>query len=342
MGQQFLPFVRVVLPTYNRVSLVVGAIESVLAQSFSNFEVIVSNDGSRDETQAVVEGLAEKDSRIKIITNPNGGLPVSRNRALAVPGEYDFVAFLDDDDRWVPHHLQDSLDLFHAYPELDFVFARVRTNDLTGKWTDEQHKIREQRMHTAKTLATESLGDGRYVLSSDAMWKGVVRNELGIHPSTVLVRRSSVKRPLWFDPTMWFYEDLEFFLFLIRGGCRFGFIDEAHVNVYYQGDNMSGGSLPLLSPKMARKYEYVVQIRRMVLEQCETFQDRKSAREVLSKRAYVLGQCYMAQGQKDKARRAYGISITAVPTWRACKGYLLSLLPESVLAGLCELRANFS
>lgn len=339
MSQQSLPFIRVVLPTYNRAALVVGAIKSVLAQTFSNFEIIVSNDGSTDETEAVVERLAETEPRVTLITNPNGGLPVSRNRALAVPGDYDFVAFLDDDDRWAPSHLQESLDFFHAEPKLDFVFARVQTNDLTGKWTDLHHQIRESRMHKAKSLATKSLGQGRYELTSAAMWQGVARNEMGIHPSTVVVRRSAMSRTEWFDPSMGFFEDIEFYLFLIKSGCHFGFIDKAQVNVYYQGDNISGNLMPLTSPKLAKKYEFIVQIRQRIFEQCDRSEDRAIARIVLNKNAYLLGQCYAEQGQKNKARQSYWKALKVLPTWRVCKGYLLSLLPESIWSGLRQLRA---
>lgn len=338
MGQPILPFVRIVLPTFNRDSLVGAAIDSVLAQSFSNFEIIVSNDGSTDETQGVVERFVEKDSRIKLINNVNGGLPVSRNRALAVPGEYDFVAFLDDDDRWSPDHLEQSIDLFQTHPELDVVFSRVKTHDLTGIWNDERYKVREERMHKPKTFSTGSLGPGRYLLPPSAMWKGILRDVMALHPSTMVVRRTSVGRPLWFDPGMYFFEDLEFFLFLIRTGCHFGFIDRAQVNVYYQGDNMSGGLLPLTNLRLAKQYENIVKFRQMVLDQCETWEDQKIARRLLSKMAYLLGQCYVAQGQKRKASHLYWKALKAFPTWLACKGYVLSLLPESIWAGLRELR----
>lgn len=338
MKQISFPFVRVILPTYNRASLVVGAIESVLAQTYSNFEIIVSNDGSEDETVRVVQRLAAQDPRILLITNPNGGLPVSRNRALTVPGEYDFVAFLDDDDRWVPQHLEESLKLFQVDSQLDFVFSRVRSNDLTGRWTDAKFKKREERMHKPKSLANVSLGHGRYVLAADAMWQGMARNELGIHPSTVVVRQNAVGRPLWFDPSMWFFEDLEFFLYLIRRGCHFGFIDNVHVDVYYQGDNFSGGFLPLNTPKLARQYEYIVQFRQKILELCDTAHDRKVARSILNNSAYLLGQCYVAQGQKVKARQSYWNAMRVLPTWRVCKGYVLSLLPDPIWNALRELR----
>jgi hypothetical protein len=256
---------------------------------------------------------------------------------LAVSGHYDFVAFLDDDDRWIPTHLEESLNLFRVDPKLDVVFSKVHTHDFTGKWSKEQYRVREGRMNKPKFLAAESLGMGRYVLSPAGMWHGIARNELGIHPSTVVVRQNAVARTPWFDPGMWFFEDLEFFLFLSRQGCHFGFIDKAHVNVFYQGDNFSGGLLPLTSPKLARKYEFVVQFRQMVFEQCECSQDREAARRVLNKNAYLLGQCYAAQGQKEKARLSYWKAMKATPSWRVCKGYLGSLLPEPVGKILREL-----
>src|SRR5215218_2770225 len=90
--------VSVVIPCYNQAHFLDEAIESVLSQSYTNFEVIVVDDGSEDETARVASGYALEDPRVCLIRQQNRGLAGARNRGLAeARGEY--VVFLDSDDR---------------------------------------------------------------------------------------------------------------------------------------------------------------------------------------------------------------------------------------------------
>jgi glycosyltransferase involved in cell wall biosynthesis len=102
--------VSVIIPTYKRAHILPRAIKSVLNQTYSNLELIIIDDGSRDNTSAVVSDV--KDKRIRYIeSSENKGLSSARNTGLrASQGE--FVAFLDDDDEWIPDKLQSSLDVF--------------------------------------------------------------------------------------------------------------------------------------------------------------------------------------------------------------------------------------
>jgi len=99
-------FVSVIIPAYNSEQTIKETIQSVLKQSFSNFELIIINDGSRYST---IEVIAEiQDSRIKVFSYPHAGGNVSRNRGLHLAvGE--FVSFLDADDLWTPDKLQSQL-----------------------------------------------------------------------------------------------------------------------------------------------------------------------------------------------------------------------------------------
>jgi glycosyltransferase involved in cell wall biosynthesis len=97
------PRFSVVLNTYNRAAIVPGAIESVLGQSYDDLELLVVDDGSVDDTAAVVQGF--DDPRLRYIRRDNGGLARARNTGIeAARGEY--VAVLDDDDRVVPNWLE--------------------------------------------------------------------------------------------------------------------------------------------------------------------------------------------------------------------------------------------
>ncbi len=104
--------VSVIIPTYNRASLVVEAVDSVLAQSFRNLELIVIDDGSTDETGV---RLAAYGDRLRYNRQERSGVSAARNRGLALAcGEW--VAFLDSDDLWQPKKLEVQVNFFVKNP----------------------------------------------------------------------------------------------------------------------------------------------------------------------------------------------------------------------------------
>ena len=110
------PLVSVVLPTHNRVELLAGAVESVLAQTEQRFELIVVDDGSRDATPEYIAALTRRDIRTRSIRleTPRGG-GAARNEGIRL-SQGDWVAFLDDDDRWLPTKLEKQLTALRAHP----------------------------------------------------------------------------------------------------------------------------------------------------------------------------------------------------------------------------------
>ena len=93
------PLVSVIMPAYNSEKYIGKSIESVLAQDYEKFELIIVDDGSKDGTKSIVEQYAKNDIRIKLLEQANQGVSVARNKGLdTATGEY--VAFLDSDDLW--------------------------------------------------------------------------------------------------------------------------------------------------------------------------------------------------------------------------------------------------
>ena len=91
------PLVSVIIPAYNMQDYVIRCIDSVTAQTYPNLEILVVDDGSKDDTAALMDAAAEKDSRIRCIHKPNGGLSSARNAGLdAMQGDY--YVFVDADD----------------------------------------------------------------------------------------------------------------------------------------------------------------------------------------------------------------------------------------------------
>ena len=103
----------VVIPLYNKAKYIKRALDSVLAQSYQDFEVIVVNDGSTDGSEKVVEQYT--DPRVRLISQQNAGASAARNRGI-VEAKYELVAFLDADDEWHPDYLVTIMQLRAEYP----------------------------------------------------------------------------------------------------------------------------------------------------------------------------------------------------------------------------------
>lgn len=130
------PTVSVVIPTYNRAAVLGRSIESVLSQTYRDFELLIVDDGSTDETRCVIESY--DDDRIRYLRQDfNEGAPAARNRGIrAANGE--FIAFQDSDDRWHAGKLEHQMNAFeNAPPTVGVVYTGFwRAEDDTNFWRD--------------------------------------------------------------------------------------------------------------------------------------------------------------------------------------------------------------
>ena len=123
------PKVSVVIPTYNRARYICRAINSVLSQTFTDYEIIIVDDGSTDNTKKI---LAQYGNRIVYLAQSNQGISASRNRGIAVArGKY--IAFLDSDDEWLPEKLAIQVDMLEKNEKLGLVCSRMLILDGDGK-----------------------------------------------------------------------------------------------------------------------------------------------------------------------------------------------------------------
>src|SRR5699024_1768503 len=123
------PLFSIIMPAYNAENTIEEAIESVLLQTFEDYELIVVNDRSQDKTQQIVERYVQADKRISLVNNiKNQGVAKSRNKALEVSkGRY--IAFLDSDDRWLPKKLEKQYRAFsNGYDIVYTAYKRFGTN----------------------------------------------------------------------------------------------------------------------------------------------------------------------------------------------------------------------
>jgi glycosyltransferase involved in cell wall biosynthesis len=115
-----MPAVSIIMPAYNVAPYVEAAVRSALRQTFTDFELIVVDDGSRDDTADIVKALAKEDGRVRLVQQANRGLAGARNTALrASRGE--MFALLDSDDVWEPEFLEAQLRILETRPDVDIV-----------------------------------------------------------------------------------------------------------------------------------------------------------------------------------------------------------------------------
>jgi glycosyltransferase involved in cell wall biosynthesis len=117
-----MPTVSVIMPAYNVAPYLEASIASVLAQSYTDLELVIVDDGSTDGTHRIAADWAARDPRIVLVRKENGGISTARNRAMAVASG-ELFALLDSDDIWEPEFLQAQVDVLRDRPDVDLVTA---------------------------------------------------------------------------------------------------------------------------------------------------------------------------------------------------------------------------
>ena len=214
--------VSAVIPSYNRAHRLPSAITSVLRQRLTDVEIVLVDDGSTDNTRAVV---AEYGSLVKYIFQPNAGVGAARNTGVRhATGE--FVAFLDSDDRWQDFKMDVQLALLRAHPEVGLAFSDFVVEKSDGSvvangaslWSGREIDFPEM----TRFALQRSTGTTPEVWPADSVecWVGPMYrqllNELPILTSSVVVRRSVLDSTTWFKERVVLFEDWEFFARVAR------------------------------------------------------------------------------------------------------------------------------
>jgi glycosyltransferase involved in cell wall biosynthesis len=119
-----MPRVSVIMPAYNVAPYIGASVASARAQTFTDLEILVVDDGSTDGTAHIAAEMASRDSRIRLLSKPNGGISTARNQALQrATGEV--LALLDSDDLWEPDYLAAQLAVLDARPDVDLVTSNA-------------------------------------------------------------------------------------------------------------------------------------------------------------------------------------------------------------------------
>lgn len=142
--------ISIVIPLFNKASYIDRAMRSVLAQTYSDFEVIVVDDGSTDGGANIVESI--NDERIRLICQENAGVSAARNTGIkAAKGKW--VAFLDADDEWMPGKLAMQIQVLQSYPDMVWIagaFTQYRNNrpiqlekPFLDKWFEDEYLVKD-------------------------------------------------------------------------------------------------------------------------------------------------------------------------------------------------------
>ena len=124
--------ISIVIPLYNKEKQIAHTLQSVLNQTFQDFEVVIVDDGSTDGSVAEVEKLS--DSRIRLIHQKNAGVAAARNRGIE-EAKGDLIAFLDADDEWKPEYLATQYHLSQKYPDCNVFACNYEFRNIEGKVT---------------------------------------------------------------------------------------------------------------------------------------------------------------------------------------------------------------
>ena len=186
------PLVSIIMPVYNGARFLVESLTSASEQTYPNYEIVVMDDGSTDESAAIVRSF----SKVRYFYETNQGIAQARNNAIdRVDGE--LIAFLDHDDLWAPNGLEVQVKYLLEHPEISLVLANERLFFTHGYsspfWLN--HKL----------------------MQSD---------HLGLVPGTWLLRKSVFEKVGWLNPRFRISDDVDWFMRFLDAGLKYGVVEE--------------------------------------------------------------------------------------------------------------------
>jgi glycosyltransferase involved in cell wall biosynthesis len=203
-----VPRVSVVVPVYNRGKYIHETISSVLAQTFRDFEVIAIDDGSKDESRAVLDSFG---TAIRLLEHPgrsNRGQSASINVGLqAARGE--FIAILDSDDVWLPEKLATQVKFMDAHPEVGLVYGNGWAIDESGR----RRYVIYGPEHREDSQASRVLMDCYFFLPTNSLVRGAVMRKAGLFDESLraaqdhdmAIRIAEITRLAYINEQMFYY-----------------------------------------------------------------------------------------------------------------------------------------
>jgi glycosyltransferase involved in cell wall biosynthesis len=260
-----IPAVSVVMPAYNTGAYIHDALASVFAQTFTDYEVIVVNDGSPD-TERIERALEPYRRRIRYIVKPNGGVSSARNAGIR-EGSASLVTFLDSDDAWEPEYLAEQVRFLRENPEVDLVYP----NGIIFGGSPE----------AGYELMALSPSEGEVTFESLLTQKCTVL-------TFVTARRDAILRAGLFDEEIRSCEDFDLWLRVIKSGGRIAYHRKRLVRYRRRAGSHSDDTIWMLSNLLK------------VLDKCRRMVLTPEERDILEREA----PRYLATLQYFEAKKA--------------------------------------
>ncbi len=302
------PDVSIIIPAFNCEPYIRQTLDSVLAQDFSNFEVLVVNDGSTDRTAEIA---AQSDSRVRVIEQKNSGVCVARNRGIA-EARGRFIALLDHDDFWFPNKLSTQLRIFSEQVDVGVVYGDF---------------IRWDAQADGHFPAPQSYAERAELSGEDAEFSGWIYPQMlldsWVLTSTALTRAEVFAHCGGFDESLPYSEDWELWLRISR---KYKFIKQRRASCLYRVHAVQGSRVPrkfnyesALLENTVAKYGYSGPDGREV--------DKKAFKAALSRAHGRFAYLHLENGDLNTARRSFWQAWRHAPTSIAA----LKLLIRSLL-----------
>lgn len=248
-----MPVISIIMPTYNVASFLAITLDSICSQTFEDWECVMVDDGSTDNTVQIARSYADKDSRFRVFEQANAGPSVARNNGFAHSDSgSQYVTFMDSDDIWIPEALQLLYDEAEAHPQAagahglaDFIDAQGEPLQ-PGEFADKGRQRREIRGKRFVPLQ----------LHEPTRFAGLCNDNVLFPPGLWLARRSAYERCGGFDPNIKGSEDWDTLINLSRYG-DLRFINQI-ILLYRRHDNNLGASniTPLAAYQVGCKTSY--------------------------------------------------------------------------------------
>lgn len=271
-----MPTVSVIIPTYDRAEVLPRAVESVLEQTYEDFELLVVDDGSSDDTEEYLESV--DDERLRpIYHETNQGCNAARNTGVeAAAGEY--VAFLDSDDEWKPRMLERAIDRVKSVPEAVAVYCDTEQL-VDSPFAPVISVVASLLAHTDPDRPKEGGEELTREMLIDTIHTGA--------GSTLLAEKAVVREVGGFDEEFRYFRDPEFMLRLVQGG-HLAYVDEPLVIRHMTG-----------APDADRIEHYA----EMLLEKHEGLVEEWEAKgyDVRGAHALILAKAFLAEGKFGRA-----------------------------------------
>ena len=318
------PLVSVVIPTYNSAQYLPETIESVLSQSWQDFEIIIVDDGSTDNTQEVVRAFNSK--KIRYIAQENSGGP-SRPRNVGIHharGKY--VSLFDSDDLMSRHKLAEAVAFLERYSDLGLLFANFEVCNEQG---DRFPGTFLDTLQTFWDLPKKQVGEKWFIIDSAVAYERLFSQNF-IGTSGTVIPKAVFHSLGGFDESIAGPEDRDMWLRISRRHAL-GYLDVVGHRYRRRDSGIMGRGEGVLAPYRIRVMHKQLEIGLSPLLQ-------KHARRNIAQSMVALGYHWQSLGDFRKARSHYWGSLKESFSVLALKGLLISCLGKTLVAFLKECR----